>query len=141
MKQLKKPIIFIIATILMVFGLSFIPTSTYAAKKTTEDDPTTSVCDQKGVPKEVKEANGCPDYSNANFSDVVVKIISGVIAVLGTVAVVFIVIGGINYMTSQGDPGKTKKAKDTILYSVIGLVICALAFAIVNFVIAKIGAN
>ena len=41
-------------------------------------------------------------------------------------------------MTSAGDPGKTKKAKDTILYAVIGLIICVLAFAIVNFVIGGI---
>ena len=41
-------------------------------------------------------------------------------------------------MTSAGDPGKVKKAKDTILYGVIGLVVCVLAFAIVNFVIANI---
>ena len=41
-------------------------------------------------------------------------------------------------MTSSGDAGKVKKAKDTILYGVIGLVVCVLAFAIVNFVITDI---
>ena len=47
-------------------------------------------------------------------------------------------IGGVGYMTSSGDAGKVKKAKDTILYGVIGLVIVALSFAIVNFVISSI---
>ena len=65
----------------------------------------------------------------------ITKIINIVIGVLGIVCVVVIIIGGINYMTSSGDAGKVKKGKDTILYGVIGLVICALAFAIVNFVI------
>ena len=65
-------------------------------------------------------------------------IINAVIGVLGIVCVIVIIIGGINYMTSSGDSGKVKKAKDTILYGVIGLVICVLAFAIVNFVIANI---
>ena len=41
-------------------------------------------------------------------------------------------------MTSSGDAGKVKKAKDTILYGIIGLVVCVLAFAIVNFVISNI---
>ena len=68
----------------------------------------------------------------------VIGIINGVIGVLGLVAVVVIIIGGIQYMTSSGDAGKVKKAKDTILYGVIGLVICVLAFAIVNFVISNI---
>ena len=45
-----------------------------------------------------------------------------------------IVIGGVSYATSQGDPGKVKKGKDTIMYGIIGMIIALLAFAIVNFV-------
>ena len=66
------------------------------------------------------------------------SIIKAVIGVLGLVCVIVIIIGGVNYMTSSGDAGKVKKAKDTILYGVIGLVICVLAFAIVNFVLDRI---
>ena len=65
-------------------------------------------------------------------------ILNGVIGVLGLVCVVVMIIGGVNYMTSSGDAGKVKKAKDTILYGLIGLVVCVLAFAIVNFVISNI---
>lgn len=68
----------------------------------------------------------------------IINIINGIIAVLGLVAVVVIIFGGVQYMTSTGDAGKVKKAKDTILYGVIGLVICVLAFAIVNFIIANV---
>lgn len=79
-----------------------------------------------------------------NFEDAsdleitVINIINVIIGILGLVAVIVIIIGGINYMTSSGEAAKVKKAKDTILYGVIGLVICVLAFAIVNFVIANI---
>ncbi|MBQ6375530.1 hypothetical protein IJJ37_01180 [Candidatus Saccharibacteria bacterium] len=73
-----------------------------------------------------------------NLTNSVTGIINGVIAALGIVAVVIIIIGGVSYMTSSGDAGKVKKAKDTILYGVIGLIICVLAFAIVNFVIVSI---
>ena len=65
-------------------------------------------------------------------------IINVVIGILGLVCVVVMIIGGINYMTSAGDAGKVKKGKDTILYGLIGLVICVLAFALVNWVIAGI---
>ena len=68
----------------------------------------------------------------------IINIINAVIGVLGIVAVIVIIIGGIGYMTSAGDAGKVKKAKDTILYGVLGLVIVVLAFAIVNFVIVNI---
>ena len=51
------------------------------------------------------------------------------------------IIGGVNYMTSSGDTGKVKKAKDTILYGLIGLIVCVLAFALVQFVIGTILAD
>ena len=66
------------------------------------------------------------------------NIISVVIGILGLVCVVVMIIGGVNYMTSAGDAGKVKKAKDTILYGLIGLVVCVLSFALVNFVITNV---
>ena len=68
----------------------------------------------------------------------VINVINAIIAVLGLVAVVVIILGGVQYMTSAGDSGKVKKAKDTILYGVIGLVVCVIAAAIVNFVITNV---
>lgn len=68
----------------------------------------------------------------------VTGILNAIIGVLGLVCVVVIIMGGVNYMTSSGDAGKVKKAKDTILYGCIGLIVCVLAFAVVNFVISTI---
>ena len=85
---------------------------------------------------EVKKAAGCS--GSGNLFDTIQGILNVVIGVAGIVAVIFIVVGGFQYMTSSGDPSKTKKAKDTILYACIGLIVCALAFAIVNFVLASI---
>lgn len=73
-----------------------------------------------------------------NLIENVTGILNGIIAALGIVAVVVILVGGVNYMTSSGDAGKVEKAKKTILYGVIGLVICTLSFAVVNFVIGPI---
>lgn len=53
----------------------------------------------------------------------------------GVVAVVMIVIAGIQYITSSGDPNKAVTAKYAVYYSSIGLVIVLLAFAIVNIVL------
>ena len=70
--------------------------------------------------------------------DTIAGILNAIIIVSGTVAVIFVLIGGVNYMTSSGDAGKLEKAKKTILYAVIGLAICALAFAIVNWTVDTI---
>ncbi|MBQ1298638.1 hypothetical protein IIY24_02270 [Candidatus Saccharibacteria bacterium] len=68
----------------------------------------------------------------------IINIINAVIGILGLVCVIVIILGGVQYMTSTGESSKVKKAKDTILYGVIGLIICVLAFAIVNFVIKNV---
>jgi hypothetical protein len=56
----------------------------------------------------------------------------------GLVAVVFIILGGIQYAMSSGEPQRIAKAKDTIVNAVVGLLICMGAFFIVNFVAAKV---
>ena len=75
---------------------------------------------------------------DSDLSDRIIVIINAVIGVLGLVCVIVLIIGGLHYMTSSGDAAKVKKAKDTILYGIIGLIICVLAFAIVNVVISNI---
>lgn len=73
-----------------------------------------------------------------NLTGNLTTILSYIIGALGLVCVVVMIVGGINYMTSAGDSSKVEKGKKTILYGLIGLIICALAFVIVNFVIGTI---
>ena len=61
-----------------------------------------------------------------------------IIQLIVNVAVIMIILGGISYATSQGDPSKVKKGKDTILYGIIGLIVALLAYAIVNFVLGAL---
>jgi hypothetical protein len=75
------------------------------------------------------------EQNDTNIYDTIKNILGAVFIVVGIIAVIVLVIGGINYMMSQGDPGKVKKAKDTILYGIIGLIVSLLAFAIVQFVL------
>lgn len=55
--------------------------------------------------------------------------------IAGAIALLIIVLAGIRYTLSQGDPQSTNLAKNAIIYASIGLVVCALAFAIVRFVV------
>lgn len=57
----------------------------------------------------------------------------------GMVAVGFLIKSGIDYMISTGDPGKTKKATHSIIYSIVGLVVVILAAVITGFIINAIG--
>jgi len=72
-----------------------------------------------------------------NASSMIQTVINILLYILGIIAVVMIVIGGIRYTTSNGDPGSLKTARDTIIYSVVGLVVAILAYAIVNLVVGR----
>lgn len=58
--------------------------------------------------------------------------------VAGGIALIIVSIGGFKYVISQGNPQETAKAKNTILYALIGLIVCISAFSVVQFVIPRI---
>lgn len=66
------------------------------------------------------------------------NLINWFIAIAGLVSTIFLIYGGITYITSSGDATKLQKAKNTILYSLIGLAIVALATVITAFVSSAI---
>lgn len=61
-----------------------------------------------------------------------------VFSITGAVAVVIVVIGGIKYSTSQGDPQAISKAKGAIIYAVVGLLVSILAVGIVQFAMGHV---
>jgi len=69
---------------------------------------------------------------------VITKFISTLAAFIGGLSVLMIVVGGIMYITSGGESGKTETAKNMILYSVVGLIVALLAWVIVNAVIKAV---
>ena len=79
--------------------------------------------------------NNAAGQNSCSLTDNIQIIVNVLLFVIGAVAVVMIIIGGIRYVTSDGDSSRITSAKNTILYSVIGLIIALLAFALVNFII------
>lgn len=67
-------------------------------------------------------------------------IINTIFYIIGAIAVLFLLIGAIRYITSTGDAARIKQAKDTIFYALAGLIIAIVARAIVAFVITRISA-
>ena len=86
---------------------------------------------------EAARCDGCP---RDLFGDTGVfkQVTNTVLYIVGIIAVIMLIIGGIRYVTSGGDSKKVTDAKNTVLYAIIGLVIAFLAFAIVNFVISAL---
>lgn len=78
------------------------------------------------------------NVTEASFNATIANVITYTFGILGAISVIIITIAGIQYVISNGDPQKTAKAKNTILYAVIGLVVAILATALVNFVIRRV---
>jgi hypothetical protein len=70
-----------------------------------------------------------------SISNVVKAIINILSAIVGVAAVIMIILGGMKYVTSNGDANNIAGAKNTIIYAIVGLIVVAMAQVIVHFVI------
>ncbi len=86
---------------------------------------------------EAARCDGCP-VDLFGGAGIFKQITNTILYIVGVIAVIMLIIGGIKYVISGGDAKKVTDAKNTILYAIIGLVIAFLAFAIVNFVITAL---
>jgi multisubunit Na+/H+ antiporter MnhB subunit len=110
--------------VLGVGALTVVPaTSTYAL-----DNPLQTVC-QNNADSQVCQNDG--DDANKLIG----MLVNTLLFVVGALSTVMIIVGGIFYVISSGDASKITKAKNTIMYAVVGLVVAFLAFAIINWVL------
>ena len=77
--------------------------------------------------------------STPTDANVVIKNVTNIMFfIIGAVSVIMLIYGGIRYTTSGGNTNSVTAAKNTVIYSIVGLVISILAYAIVNFVVTNI---
>lgn len=99
---------------------------------------TEAVCDGSGAASgETTKCQGATLSGSSGgikrLAETIVNIFS---IIIGAIAIIMLLYGGLRYITSGGDSGRVGNAKNTLLYAIIGLVIVALAQIIVNFVLS-----
>lgn len=80
----------------------------------------------------VKESGANADQSTID------RVVNIVFSLAGGLALLFTVIGGLRFILSSGDPQNTARAKNTIIYALVGLIVTMFAFAIVKFVTNRV---
>jgi len=119
---MKKIQLFIGALLVLAFGaFALVPSTTVGAAAldvACEGNDDSAVCANK-------------DASSDTFINDLINVL---LFIIGGISVLMIIIGGILYVTSQGDSGNVTKAKNTILYAIVGLIVSLLAYAIVKWV-------
>lgn len=97
--------------------------------------PQASAFNPFGACKGDSSSQVCKASSSNNMGALVSNITSVLLWAIGAVSVIMIVIGGFKYVTSNGDSNSIQSAKNTILYSAIGLAVAILGQGIVIFVV------
>lgn len=77
--------------------------------------------------------------AHSPFLLIALAILDDLIRIAALVAVGYVIYGGIQYTTSQGSPDATKKAQQTIINALIGVVLAVLAASIVAFIGNRFG--
>lgn len=125
---MKKSIISIAIMTCAVFGASVLSTASLpggASAQVSEGINTATTSEMKG-----KSIDG---------KDGLIKTVVNVLLwAVGILSVIMIIFSGFRYITSAGDASKTKSAQSTLIYSVVGLIVAIMAYAIVNMVINRL---
>lgn len=125
---MKKSIISIAIMTCAVFGASVLSTASLSGSVSAQvskgiDTATTS--EMKG--KSIDGDKG-----------LIKTVVNVLLWAVGILSVIMIIFSGFRYITSSGDASKTKSARSTLIYSVVGLIVAIMAWAIVNMVINRL---
>ena len=127
-KKLKNILISTLTVAVMVFGVSIIYQTGNTEIAGAVNSEITSGMNATSA--------GTSTPTDAN---VVIKNVTNIMFfIIGAVSVIMLIYGGIRYTTSGGNANSVTAAKNTIMYSIIGLVVAILAFAVVQFVVTQV---
>ena len=121
---MKKSIISIAIMTCAVFGTSVLSTAYLpgsASAQVSDGINTATTSEMKG--KSIDGDGG-----------LIKTVVNVLLWAVGILSVIMIIFSGFRYITSAGDASKTKSAQSTLTYSVVGLIVAIMAYAIVNMV-------
>jgi hypothetical protein len=82
-------------------------------------------------------ASGCR-ASGTSIQKAITVAINILSLIGGIAAVIMIIVAGLKYITSGGDSSQVSSAKNTLIYAVVGIIVIAIAQALVRFVLVKV---
>lgn len=118
----------------LLLGLSVVAPATVQAACSTDELTITGGADcAAGTQQE--------DTSLFESGGIFQQITNILLFLVGAISVIMLIIGGIRYVVSAGDQNQVTSAKNTILYSIVGIVVAFLAYAAVSFLITQLDKN
>lgn len=90
------------------------------------------------LPVFAQEVTEIPPVVEGDLTEIIARIIKLILGLVGVLALLMFIYGGVTWMTSAGNMEKVKKGKETLVWAVLGLAIVFLAYSLVFFIIEKI---
>jgi len=97
---------------------------------------TTGLCTGTTAATGDSDCTGTKTSLNSSIKSIASTVVNTISIIVGVIAVIFIIYGGFKYITSGGDSGKVSEAKNALIYAIVGLLVVAIAQAIVRFVLS-----
>jgi len=97
--------------------------------------------EQEAGLQEIPLANGLAQKVDAGFGAYLGSLLGGIMLLATILTLLYLVWGGIEWITSGGDKGKTEKARDRMTQAVIGLVVLGASVAILVLVQSFLGSS
>ncbi len=131
MKRLRLYVAALLATVSTFGGMLALSAPASALFEGTKDQ----ACNGAAL----QSSGGCSNVdSQASRVSDTLKIVLNILSfVVGVVAVIMLIIGGIRFVTSQGEGSSTALARNTIIYALVGIVVAVMAQFLVQFVIGR----
>lgn len=82
----------------------------------------------------VPDIGGVSASGTAEIREGILSVLDVILGFMALIAVIVVVIAGIRLVISQGEEQEKDKAKKTIFYAIVGLVIILFAQAIIGFI-------
>ena len=124
-----------LAILSLVVGLLFVAAP--LTVEATAPNPKKQACEGAGGTWNASGSGGTCNTPGTGLETNIQNIVNLLFFVIGTIAVIVIIVGGIKFITADGDASKVKGARETIMYAVVGLVVAIMAYAIVFFVVDR----
>ncbi len=87
------------------------------------------------LPQVLPTGEGVAGYATVGgWVGLLITVVQWFYTIIFILAVLFILMAAYNFITSKGDPGKTKAARQQLLYAVIGIAVALISYTVIYFV-------
>lgn len=78
------------------------------------------------------------DGGPTNIYVLMATVTKTLMVLIGMLSIIMIIVGGLQIVSAAGSPQRFKQGRETVIYSVVGLVIAISAYGIVTFLAAGV---